>query len=62
MNPFPIYPTEVEIQESEITNQDFFKKINGVAINRKYSKEEDITNFFNIPYVNIDITDIAIKL
>lgn len=62
MNPFPIYPTEVEIQESEITNQDFFKKINGIAINRKYSKEEDITNFFNIPYVNIDITDIAIKL
>lgn len=56
MNPFPAYNATYDISDSTINNQDFFKKINGTAINRTTS------NFYNVPYINIDITDVALEL
>lgn len=55
MNPFPAYSATYDILDSTINNQDFFNKVNGTAINRS-------TDFYNVPYVNIDITDVALEL
>lgn len=56
MNPFPAYNATYDIVDSTITNQDFFKKINGASINKQTE------TVYNVPYVNIDITDVALEL
>ena len=56
MNPFPSYTTELDIQDSSISNQKFFEKINWIAINKKND------TYYNVPYINIDITQLAYEL
>ena len=56
MNPFPAYNATYDITDSTLNNQDFFKKVNGTAINKT------TTGIYNVPYVNIDITDVALEL
>lgn len=56
MNPFPSYNVQFEINDTSINNQDFFNKINGSAINKKKD------GMYNIPYINIDITSLALEL